>query len=522
MSESNNLGEQVTDELSTGKLTFKQKIIYASGQLPGSFFTSFTGQIQAFYYAWMGLNIKYIIISQVLYAIWNAVNDPLFGVLQDNTRSKDGRYIPWIKYIAPIFTVAFIILFFPPQQWRYGTGGEEYQIYLAAWYLISQMFYDTGFTIVFIAHVALAPQMTMDQKERTDISVLSAIMSIAGIGISAAFPLLFLTNPTASSIIGLQITVVVFGILGFIPWIFIVKKIKENPEFIPKKADKMEFWKNIKYVFKNPSGRIYVLYDGISVGLLNTVMTAITFIIAWVFVVNPEYNPGWETINIIPYLVPVVLCFIIGLFIELNIPNKWGKDVKYALMYSMIMEAIGFFIAFLGVITSTNLTPDALVVPNNLWVVSLGMSIAMLGFSGDFIYHNVMRADTIDWDEVETGERRESVYAGIGCLLSKPMISVALIIVPALMSFYGLVPKSPDDPTDAALVVEQGFDKATIAVAIAGFLVPAIFALIGCIFWVYYPLDKKALTELRIKLAVLHKKKRAERLNADGTSKFLE
>ena len=98
----------------SGKLTMKEKLSYASGQLPGTFFGSFAGQIQAFYYAWMGLGIRYIIIGQIIYGLWNVINDPIFGILQDRTKHKQGRYIPWIKWFSPLFTVAFIILFLPP------------------------------------------------------------------------------------------------------------------------------------------------------------------------------------------------------------------------------------------------------------------------------------------------------------------------------------------------------------------------------------------------------------------------
>ncbi len=142
----------------------------------------------------------------------------------------------------------------------------------------------------------------------------------------------------------------------------------------------------------------------------------------------------------------------------------------------------------------------------------------MLGFTGDFIYHNVMRADTIDWDELSTGERRESVYAGVGCLISKPMISIALIIIPFFMEKYGLTPASPEDPTDSTLVVTQGFGNAAIGVAWGAFLFTAILALIGAFFWIWYPLDKESLKEMRAELEKLHEKKRAERLPGYGES----
>jgi Na+/melibiose symporter-like transporter len=225
-----------------------------------------------------------------------------------------------------------------------------------------------------------------------------------------------------------------------------------------------------------------------------------------------EYNPDptFTIWNVVPYLSIPIVALIIGIPIQLWIPKKW--DVKTALMYSLITQAVGGIVSFSGVIFSNNLRYSILNVPNLVWVVSIGMGISFLGFTGDLIYHNVMRADTIDQDELLTGERRESVYAGIGCIFSKPMISVALISVPFFMSLFGLIPAAPDDPTNSRLIPEMGLRNAAIGVAVGMFLVPAIVAIIGAIIWKFYPLDKKALVNLRADLEIMHKKKRKERL----------
>ena len=90
------------------KVKLSHKIVYALGQVPGAVFGGFLGSIQTFYYGWLGLKYEYIFWTQIIYAIWNMLNDPLFGHLQDKTRTKHGRYIPWIKWTAPFFTLAFM------------------------------------------------------------------------------------------------------------------------------------------------------------------------------------------------------------------------------------------------------------------------------------------------------------------------------------------------------------------------------------------------------------------------------
>ena len=494
----NNKGDYV-------KLSWNEKFAYAAGNLPAGFFASFTGALTIFYYGWMGLSAPYIVLGQVLYMIWNVANDPIFGYAMDKTRSKQGRLTPWIKRSALPFTIGFIFLFFPPQGWRYQTGGQEYQIALLTWYLLSQWLYDTFFTIMYIAYTALAPQMTFDQKERVQLNGLSSIFSLLGWGISMAFPLLFLTDPTTESIRTFQIFVAVFGIISIFPWFWIVKVVKEKKELIPKEST--PFWTGIKHVFTNKAGIFYMIYDGISVGVINALITGLFFMIAWIyggFDLNTSGN------YMIYFFIPWIVGFM-GIPIQIQIGKR--KSVKAALSYSLWMEAIGGFIAYIAIITSDNLSPGPeWAAPSNLLWVSVGFSILFMGFWGDFIFHQVMRADTIDFDELKTGERREAVYAGVACLFGKVMESVVFALIPTFLAIYGLVATDPDSPISEPITPTQGTGDAIIGVATGVFLLPAVLALIGAIAWIWYPLNGKKIAEMKIQLDELHAKKREERL----------
>ncbi len=487
-------------------LTWNEKLAYASGNLPGGFFASFTGALTIFYYGWMGLSAEFILIGQILYMIWNVVNDPVFGYLQDKTRTKQGRYIPWIKRSAILFTIGFIILFFPPQGWRYQTGGDAYQIALLCWYLVSQWIYDTFFTIIYLAHTALAPQMTFDQKERVQLNGISSIFSLLGWGISMAFPLIFLTDPTPESIRTFQICVAAFGIISIFPWFWIVKVVKEKQELIPKEPT--PFWTGIKYVFSNKSGVMYMIYDGISVGVLNALITGLFFMLSWIFG-GFDRNISGES-YMIYFLIPAIIAFV-GIPIQLQIGKR--LSTKAALSYSLWTEAIGGFIAYIAIITSDNLSAGQIwEVPSNLIWVSVGLSILFLGFTGDFIFHQVMRADTIDYDEIKTGERREAIYAGVACLFGKVMESVVFAIIPIFLTVYGLVATDPDSPIEEPINPSQGTGNAIIGVATSVFLLPAVLALIGAIAWIWYPLNGKKIAEMKVTLDAMHLQKREERL----------
>ncbi|MHA1681055.1 MAG: MFS transporter [Promethearchaeota archaeon] len=497
----------------------KELIGYNMGAVPGAFFGGFMGQIQAFYFKWLQLDVGWIVIGQIIYAIWNVINDPIFGVLQDRTKTKQGRYIPWIKYSAPLFTISFILIFFPPQSWN-GLPTSPVQVTLFAWYLITQIVYDTFFTIVYLAHVALLPQMTMASKERTKVAAVYGLLSLIGGVASGGLPIIFLQGAaTSEKLLSFQFFVVIFGLCALIPWIFVVKWVKERQEYLPE--HNVPFKQAAGAIFRikgkwNGPGLSYVIYDGVSVGILNIILSGLTFMLDWLlgqYSGNP--NPTWTNML---YLIGPLVGALFGVIVQLRIPKK--RDIRTAILFGLICQAIGFFIAFLGSFPSPSSPPDEYRLPANLLLLSFGLGIGFFGIVTDFLYHNPMRSDVIDYDEAMTGERSESVYAGVGCIFSKPMISFALLIVPVVMGMFGLNP--PDGLTTTGYSVTGTYGDALIGVGIATLLIPSILATIGAVAWYFYPLNRKKLDDLHVILEKMHEKKRSERLKDDGTSKFVE
>jgi MFS family permease len=79
-------------------------------------------------------------IAATVYSLWNAFIDPLFGYITDNTRSKRGRRIPYMRFTAPFLALTFILVWFAPPQ------AEQQTLFW--WMLISMLLYDTCYTII--------------------------------------------------------------------------------------------------------------------------------------------------------------------------------------------------------------------------------------------------------------------------------------------------------------------------------------------------------------------------------------
>jgi len=431
----------------------KEKLAYSFAQMPGTFYGGVMGVIQSFYFAWMGLLSMWLFIAQIIYAIWNVVNDPIFGNLIGNTRyynKKRGeiqRYIPYIKFGAPIFSLCFALVFFPPDAWR--------------------------------------GQTSLNQREREKIQLMSTAFMLPAILFGFIVPVIYLANPSTATIAQFQLLVIIIAIFGIFPYLILSKYVREHSEYIPE--NKTPLFKSIKLAFKNPSFRVYVIYDGVSVLLLNLVMVSLPFYLTWVL--GPM-----DGFNMLLFWIGPIICLLISIPIILRIAAK--LSTKASITYYLGVLTIGSFFSFFAGLSG------------NWILVSIGFSIFMLGFAGDFILHNPMRADTIDYDYWKiSGERREGLYAGVGPLLSKPMISVALAVPPALMTAFGLI------FVDAigGLSATQGLTAASLSVNLSMTLIPGIVCLIGLIVWVkYYPLTGEVVKEMKKEVRIMHEQKRKD------------
>ena len=154
----------------------KPSLAYAATTLGASMMNSVWG----FYYVKIFLN-KYQVsenwfhTSQVIFMIWNAINDPLFGYIQDNMN------ISWVRsrrhsilYGAPLYALSFLVPWFP---W----GTYEKESWLAGAHLLFALcLWDTLFTFVLLAQCALFAEMSKKHEDRLRLVKYTQFASLIG------------------------------------------------------------------------------------------------------------------------------------------------------------------------------------------------------------------------------------------------------------------------------------------------------------------------------------------------------
>ncbi|MDO5677982.1 MAG: glycoside-pentoside-hexuronide (GPH):cation symporter [Propionibacteriaceae bacterium] len=119
-----------------------------------------------------GAQLAVITIILVVMRVFDAVNDPIMGVVVDNTRSRYGKFKPWIFWGGLLWGIATLILFFDT-----GVHGWGYVVLFTVLYLV----WEIAFTINDIAYWSMLPSLTIDQKERERIGVVARICANIGL-----------------------------------------------------------------------------------------------------------------------------------------------------------------------------------------------------------------------------------------------------------------------------------------------------------------------------------------------------
>lgn len=234
------------------KLPIRTKIGYSFGEIGSQCsWTLISSYLTVFYTDVVGLTPAVISIIMLVARIWDAVNDPMFGAIAENTRSRWGRFRPYILWGAPVLALFNCLTFLNldiPNSWK------------AIWCAFTYIGAGMAYTAVNISTQCVANCMTASNKERVSLNAYKGIGSgLIQMVISAVTMPLILKfgNGSASSPKGYFMAALIFSIVCIPCFLVCFASAKE---IIGKKADEKketigDTMKNLvasfKYTFKD-------------------------------------------------------------------------------------------------------------------------------------------------------------------------------------------------------------------------------------------------------------------------------
>jgi GPH family glycoside/pentoside/hexuronide:cation symporter len=449
------------------------KMGFGVSQLSSGILTSISMVAITYYYnIILGLAAQWVSLGWVIFLVWNTLNDPIIGYLEDRIHSeKYGRRIPVIRFGAPFFTIAFILCWIPLVNLN-----DQFALFL---YFVFVLFaIDTMITIVVMIVWILPAEMAITSKARGQLMTYGGIAQTFASLISLAIPILLFTEHqqkgiNQSIIVFMTIIGIICGILMFVSSYYITENkftVLEEP---------MGFLESIKTTFKNKPFDIYLIPYFCFYFAQQILGTAVFYYIDFVLKVS-------GLLAILPILV-FFLMLILFLPVWYKVILKIG--LKNAFMSSLILMGIGF-ISFILI----------------GWVyITAFIGLLVLGatFSGYYLMGQMVFADVVDYDEIKTGKRREATYAGMEALIQKPAISIAPAIFIWVILGFGFNETAATQPANAQLGIMLAFT-----------IIPGIILLIGGFCVKFYPLGGPDWMKQKEELKKLHEEKEAKYLQS--------
>ncbi|MHA1342265.1 MAG: MFS transporter [Promethearchaeota archaeon] len=420
----------------------------------------------------------------IIFMVWNAVNDPLFGIIEDRTKSKLGRRIPYLRYGSIAYGILFILIWFPIP------SSNPYIIFLN--FLLMLAVFDTIYTIIGLITFSMPAEMAISAEQRASLLIYSSVIGIVSQILGFALPMLVLTNENFN-LVNVQIVMTITGVISAFILYLGSYHVKEHR--YAQEEETLGFIESIKETFKNKPFLIFeVAMFFITMGQTIFTGTGILFLIDYII----QFESMYDYLILIPALAAMIYGFI---YFNKKI-SDWG--VKKVYIRGMYIMSAGFFLFLL--------------MGNIKYMIWLPLSLALIGMAVYIITGQNLMADTIDYDEVRTGKRRETSYSGVNALITKPAISIAKKIFYFILGFF--VYNTGEFDINGQPVQ----DYQPIGVLIAFSTIPAICYLIAAIAVHYFPLDGDEWLRQKKKLHEIHIQKEKEYLakisNIDMDKKY--
>ncbi|MDH6086092.1 MFS transporter [Umezakia ovalisporum] len=466
------------------KLDLKTKIAYGAGDLG----PAITANISIFFLLVFFTNVAGIpagLAGSILMIgkIWDAINDPIIGLLSDRTQSRRwGRRLPWLFYGAIPFGLVFFLQWIVP---RFSAEASS-NIWPLFWYyvaigLLSQVFY----TVVSLPYAAMTPELTENYDERTSLNSFRFAFSIGGSILSLILAQIifarisdreqqYLVLAAICAVISvLALYACIFGLRDRVLAFEAKRTQVEEPPSIP-------FLEQIKIVFSN---RPYLFIIGIYLfSWLGVQVTATT--IPYVVV---NYMRLKES-DVPSVMIAVQGTALLMLFVWSALSKKIGKTVVYfAGMSLWIIAAGGLF----------------LLQPGQIALMYLLAVMAGFGVSTAYLVPWSLIPDVIDLDELQTGQRREGIFYGFMVLLQKLGLALGIFLVGNALETAGFQPAIPGETT---LPIQP--DSALLAIRITVGPLPIIFLICGLLLMYFYPITREIHTEIMMKLKARRENRR--------------
>jgi GPH family glycoside/pentoside/hexuronide:cation symporter len=353
----------------------------------------------------VGLGLAPAVVGGVLMIgrLWDAAVNPLMGAISDNTRSRWGRRRPYLLVGAILTGLIYPLVWLAPRGW----SDTAYIAYL----LVTTLLLYTAFAVYSVPYMALGLELSPDYNDRTRVQVWRTYFNLVPL-FSIGWFYWFCQRPFFGDVVtgARWLGWVVGGAIAFtgvMPALF----LRERYYKVAAATKKEPLWHSVRSTLGN---RPFVILMSVTLLLTLGQSTAETLS----FYVLTYHVFGGDTFAVSSFMGVNTIVYVVSAFAAIPI-------VRAAVVRLGKRRALSLC---LWINLSVDLFKWVLASPTHPWLWMLINPFSQFGNLGFWILINSMKADICDWDELETGRRREGMFGAVSNLLLKGSAAVTYLL----------------------------------------------------------------------------------------------
>ena len=443
-------------------LTRRNYAGYAAGDFANNLAFSMQGLFLMIYYTnVIGLDPAIVATMFLLVRFWDAFSDVLVGRIVDLTRTRWGKFRPYLLFASLPLLFASVALFHVP-----GFGGDRGTQYIYMY--VTYILLGTLYSFVNIPFGSLATAMTQDPIERSRLGVWRSMGPVVAILV-----LVLVISPKITQYAKdpnqlqsfFTATTLAFVVVGFLAYLFTFFSCREQ---VPHKALPVTMKDTLRTLRANRVLQILCVSNFVYLIGVFGLQGAEAYYAAYVLGNSTD-------------LIPIILATSAATFVTVPVVPplvaRIGKKATF-MCATGIMIGAGIWIFFL---------------PAQLPLVVVAFFVFGIGQSGALALMFAFEADAVEYGEYQTGQRTEGATYAIYSFSRKMSQALAASLVGYALAIGSFVPKASAQPHSAVEAIK----------VVVG-LSPAVFGLAGIAIFAFYPL-----TDDRFKQIVLEMRARA-------------
>jgi len=449
-------------------LSVKQKAAFGFGAFGKDIVYMLVASFLLNYYnVVLGVDSVFVGFIMMLARIFDAFNDPLMGIIVAKTKTKWGRYRPWILAGTVMNAVTIYALFATPQSMA--------ESGMRIWLIIFYFAWGITYTLMDIPFWSMIPAITNAGSDREQLTSLARTCSGVGDAIPTVLttvivPILGGGAAIANMRIGYKWWALIIAVVFVISEVVTFLAVPEKPVNVEAKATKVGDM--FKALFKNDQAMSVI----ISIILVYTAINICGNLVLYFFQFDVGNPAAYSVFTAVAFGAQVVVMMLIP-----ALRKKLSKNFLYIAGFGV--QIIGYLVILLMAYTN-------IYSPETWYVLCVPGVLIYAGYGTLNVIMTVFLSDSVDYGEVKYGSRDESVLFSMQTFSVKLASGIAVFLAGYVIRWVHL----DVDATAQTMQTLQGLRM--------WMTLPAIALLIcGVIVYIkFYKLDDKKMEEITSQL----------------------